>query len=116
MIFLFFFSVRPSYIIGVVNQGVYAGAPFSLTLDLEASPPVDSFTWTRNGMVLNNSIINGNLTANSISIPLTRPSDTGIYSVVAINVLGSDTATFNLSVMLCKLFGLLWCLDLDCCK
>ena len=108
-IILFFFSVPPNYIGVVVNQQVYADAPFSLALNLEASPPVHNFTWTRNGMVLNGNIINGNLTANSISISLIRPSDAGIYSVVAINILGSDTASFNLSV-LCKLFGLFWCL------
>ena len=108
-IILFFFSVPPNYIGVVVNQQVYADAPFSLALNLEASPPVHNFTWTRNGMVLNGNIINGNLTANSISISLIRPSDAGIYSVVAINILGSDTASFNLSV-LCKLFELFWCL------
>ena len=57
-------------------------------------------------MVLNGNTINGNLTANSIYIPLTRLSDTGTYTVVARNILDSATVTFDLSV-LCKLLELL---------
>ena len=68
----------------------------------------DNFTWTRNGIVLNESIINGNLTASSIYIPLTRLSDAGTYSVVATNFLGLATGSFNLSI-LCKFFVLLFC-------
>ena len=78
------------------DQQVDVGSSFSLSLTVDAKPPVSNFSWTRNGIPYSL-----NVTSTYIFIAAASLSDAGTYSLTVENTVSSTTVSFDLTV-LCK--------------
>ena len=73
------------------------------TLPLDSNPYPESFTWSHNEEVISNASERGIvLAANGITFGTVSSTDQGKYSVVATNLVGNATATFEL-IVYCEL-------------
>lgn len=90
---MIFFIVPPDYTNSLNSSCVIEGDDFSLTLNLEAQPVVDTYSWTKDG-----APYQGDISATSINISNVALENAGVYNVISSNFLGSDSYSFTLSV------------------